>query len=95
MQKIAQHKGDDPFDLSHVLAYLGIARARTLIGDKAGARQAYEQFFAMWRNADRDVPVLVQAKAEYAKISTSTRSRATSSDAPPTAPARSVDRPAA
>jgi len=51
-----------------VLAYLGLARACTLQGDKAKAQAAYQKFFAIWRDADPDIPVLKQAKAEYVKL---------------------------
>jgi hypothetical protein len=37
-------------------------------GDSAKAKSAYEEFFALWKNADADVPVLVQAKGAYAKL---------------------------
>jgi tetratricopeptide (TPR) repeat protein len=51
-----------------VLAYLGLARACTLQGDKAKAQAAYQKFFAIWRDADPDIRVLKQAKAEYVKL---------------------------
>jgi eukaryotic-like serine/threonine-protein kinase len=50
------------------LSQLGLARARAMTGDAAGARTAYQDFFALWKDADPDVPVLKQAKAEYAKL---------------------------
>jgi eukaryotic-like serine/threonine-protein kinase len=50
------------------LAQLGLARAYALQGDAAKARTAYQDFLALWKDADPDVPVLQQAKAEYAKI---------------------------
>ena len=50
------------------LAHLGLARARTMSGDKAGAKIAYQDFFGIWRDADADVPILQEAKAEYAKL---------------------------
>ena len=50
------------------LSKLGLARARALAGDTAGARTAYQDFFAFWKDADSDIPVLQQAKAEYAKL---------------------------
>ena len=37
-------------------------------GDKEGARKAYEDFFALWKDADPDIPILKEAKAEYAKL---------------------------
>jgi eukaryotic-like serine/threonine-protein kinase len=50
------------------LSQLGIARAYALKSEPAKARTAYQDFLAMWKDADADVPVLVQAKAEYAKL---------------------------
>jgi eukaryotic-like serine/threonine-protein kinase len=50
------------------LAHLGLGRAYVLQGDTAKARTAYQDFLALWKDADGDVPVLQQAKAEYAKI---------------------------
>jgi tetratricopeptide (TPR) repeat protein len=50
------------------MAHLGLARAYALSGDKAKSRAAYQDFFALWNNADPDIPVLKQAKAEYAKL---------------------------
>jgi eukaryotic-like serine/threonine-protein kinase len=50
------------------LHQLGLARAYTLKGDKAQARTAYQDFFAMWKDADPDIPILKEAKTEYAKL---------------------------
>ena len=50
------------------LAYLGLARAYTLQGDITKARAAYDEFFALWKDADQNIPVLKQAKLEYAKL---------------------------
>ena len=50
------------------LAHLGLGRAFALQGDAAKARTAYQDFLALWKDADPDVPILQQAKAEYAKI---------------------------
>jgi eukaryotic-like serine/threonine-protein kinase len=50
------------------LAYLGIARAYALSGDTQKARAAYQDFSALWKDADPDIPILKQAKAEYAKL---------------------------
>ena len=44
------------------------ALAPALSGDKTGARKAYQDFFALWQHADPDIPVLKQAKSEYAKL---------------------------
>ncbi|HLM24458.1 MAG TPA: hypothetical protein VK274_05335, partial [Pyrinomonadaceae bacterium] len=53
---------------AHVLAYLGLGRAAAISGDTAGARKAYQDFFALWKDADPDVPVLVQARKEYEQL---------------------------
>jgi serine/threonine protein kinase/Flp pilus assembly protein TadD len=67
-QKILDHPGVIVnFPLS-ALSHLGLARARALSGDNAGARTAYQDFFALWKNADPDLPILKRAKAEYAKL---------------------------
>jgi hypothetical protein len=50
------------------LAHLGLGRAYSLSGDAAKAKAAYQDFFALWKNADPDVPLLAQAKAEFAKL---------------------------
>lgn len=50
------------------LAHLQIGRAFVMQGDVAKARDAYQNFFALWKDADPDIPILKQAKAEYAKL---------------------------
>lgn len=47
---------------------LGLGRAYAMAGDKAQAKKAYEAFFAEWKNADADLPVLAAAKKEYAGL---------------------------
>jgi len=67
-QKIFDHPGVIVnFPLS-ALSHLGLGRARALAGDTAGARTAYQDFFALWRDADPDIPILKEAKTEYAKL---------------------------
>jgi hypothetical protein len=51
-----------------VLAHLGLGRAYALSGDKARAKSAYQNFLTIWKDADPDIPMLKQAKAEYAKL---------------------------
>jgi tetratricopeptide (TPR) repeat protein len=65
-QKILDHRGIDPFDFA--LANLGLARAYVLQKDTAKARIKYQDFFALWKDADPDIPVLKKAKAEFAKL---------------------------
>ena len=50
------------------LARLGLARAYVVQGDTAKAKAAYQNFLALWKDADPDVPVLKEAQAEYAKL---------------------------
>ena len=49
-------------------AHLGLARAYVLQGDTAKARGAYQDFLALWKDADSDIPILKQAKAEYERL---------------------------
>jgi len=51
-----------------VLAHLQLGRAYAMQGDAAKAKAAYENFLLLWKDADPDIPVLKQAKAEYAKL---------------------------
>ena len=67
-QKILDHAGIVGNEPIGALAHLGLARAYALSGDNAKAKTAYGKFFALWEKADADVPVLVQAKGEFAKL---------------------------
>ena len=57
-----------PLNMFVALARLGLGRAYVLMGDKVKAKAAYEDFLTQWKDADPDIPVLQQAKAEYAKL---------------------------
>ena len=67
-QKYLDHRGINASFPRHALALVGLARAFTLIGNTARARKAYEDFFAMWSEADPDIPFLLEARAEYQKL---------------------------
>jgi serine/threonine protein kinase/Flp pilus assembly protein TadD len=67
-QKILDHWGIAPNDPIHAFARLGLARAYALSGDSAKAKTAYQDFLALWKDADPDLPILKQAKSEYAKL---------------------------
>jgi hypothetical protein len=67
-QKILDHRGAVTNGIIGALAHLGLARAYALQGDTAKARVAYQDFFALWKDADPDTPVLISAKSEYAKL---------------------------
>ncbi len=70
-QKILDRRGlaSIPFiDVVYPLAHLGMARAAAMQGDTSKARKYYQDFFALWKDADPDIPLLIAAKAEYAKL---------------------------
>jgi eukaryotic-like serine/threonine-protein kinase len=67
-QKVLDHRGIVLNSPVGALAYLGLARGQAASGDKAGARTAYQDFFALWKDADPDIPILIAAKSEYAKL---------------------------
>ena len=79
-RKILDHKGASwgstwiypNWGLSYSISYLGLARASALTGDTAKADKAFQDFFALWKDADADIPILKQAKAEYAKLQPAT-----------------------
>jgi eukaryotic-like serine/threonine-protein kinase len=67
-QKIVDHPGAVVNDSVGAFARLGLARAYALSGDTQKARTAYQDFLALWKDADPDIPILKQAEAEYAKL---------------------------
>jgi eukaryotic-like serine/threonine-protein kinase len=67
-QKFIDHRGVIAHFPWGALARLGLARAYALQGDNANARAAYDDFLTLWKDADPDIPLLKQAKAEYAKL---------------------------
>jgi len=67
-QKLIDNPG---FSVRHVigpLAWLQLGRAQKMMGDAAATRKSYETFLDLWKNADPDVPIYQQAKAEYARL---------------------------
>jgi eukaryotic-like serine/threonine-protein kinase len=67
-QKILAHRGVVLNEPIAATARVELARAYAMQGDTAKARAAYEEFFALWKDADSDVPVLMAAKAEYGRL---------------------------
>ena len=65
---IVDHPGIRPSVAGHSLAKLGLGRAYVMTGDAAKARGAYQDFLTLWKDADPDIPILKEAKAEYAKL---------------------------
>jgi tetratricopeptide (TPR) repeat protein len=67
-QKIVDHRGLVLSDPIGALARLQLGRAYAMAGDKAKAKAAYDDFLGLWKDADSDVPVLRQARVEYARL---------------------------
>jgi len=75
-RKIVDHKGANwgatwvhsYWGQFYALSYLGMARGSALAGDTAKAKKAFRDFFELWKDADPDIPILQQAKAEHAKL---------------------------
>jgi DNA-binding winged helix-turn-helix (wHTH) protein/tetratricopeptide (TPR) repeat protein len=75
-ERILDHRGSDPFSPFHAIALLGLARARAMTRDVTGSLQAYERFLAGWKEADADVPVLLEARSECDRLTSGTTLRA-------------------
>jgi hypothetical protein len=67
-QKILDHRGQAPLSVLYPLAHLGLARAAAMNGEATRARQAYQDFFPLWKDADADLPLLIEAKKKYEKV---------------------------
>ncbi len=67
-QKLLDHRGIVTNFVTGSLAHLQIGRAYAMMGDTTKAKAAYQDFFTLWKGADPDIPILKQAKAEYAKL---------------------------
>jgi eukaryotic-like serine/threonine-protein kinase len=66
-QKLLDHRGIVVNFPLGTLAHLGLARAYTISGDTAREKTAYKDFLTLWKDADPDIPILKEAKAEFAK----------------------------
>ena len=71
-QKILDHRGIVVSDPVGAMAILQLARADVLSGDKVKGKADYQKFLALWKDADPEVPVFIQAKAEYALLQAAT-----------------------
>ncbi|HYW71974.1 MAG TPA: protein kinase [Pyrinomonadaceae bacterium] len=67
-QKIIDHPGVEPMSPFNALAHLGLARASVLTGDTVKARKEFQDFLAIWKDADSDLPVIVEARKEYEQV---------------------------
>jgi eukaryotic-like serine/threonine-protein kinase len=70
-QRILDRRGVEPISPLYALAYVQQARAYLLTGDRTKARKAYRDFLVLWKEADPDIPILREAKAEYARLTDS------------------------
>jgi tetratricopeptide (TPR) repeat protein len=67
-QKILDHRGIVVNEPIGALAHLQLGRAYAMQGDTAKAEATYQDFLTLWKDADPNIPILKQAKAEYAKL---------------------------
>jgi tetratricopeptide (TPR) repeat protein len=75
-QKILDHKGASwastwrfpNWGLYYSISHVGLARASVLAGDTAKARKAFKDFFELWKDADQNLPILIEAKKTYAAL---------------------------
>ena len=67
-RKILDHRGEGPLSLLWPLAHLTLARASALQGDTAQSRKSYQDFFTLWKDAEPDIPILIEAKREFEKL---------------------------
>ncbi|HKY06435.1 MAG TPA: hypothetical protein VJQ56_16175, partial [Blastocatellia bacterium] len=67
-QKILDNRGAGMDSNLYPLAHLGLARALAIVGDAAQSRKSYEEFFALWKDADQGIPVLKEARQEYQRL---------------------------
>jgi eukaryotic-like serine/threonine-protein kinase len=70
-QKLLDHRGLVGAHVIGALSHLQLARAQRMMGNQAAARKSYEDFLTLWKDADSDIPIYQQAKAEYAKLRSS------------------------
>lgn len=67
-QKLLDHPGIVLNLITAALAHLQLGRAYAMAGDTAKAKVSYQDFLALWKDADPGIPILQEAKAEYAKL---------------------------
>lgn len=67
-RRILEHRGQGPLSVLWPLAHLSLARASAMQGDTAQAKKSYQDFFTLWKDADPDIPILIEAKREFEKL---------------------------
>jgi eukaryotic-like serine/threonine-protein kinase len=67
-RQILEHRGQAPLSTLWPLAHLSLARASAMQGDTLQARKSYQDFFTIWKDADQEIPILIEAKREFEKL---------------------------
>jgi tetratricopeptide (TPR) repeat protein len=67
-QHILDHRGIGPFSPIYFLARLGLARALALAGERDRSHQTYQEFLTLWKDADQNIPVLIEAQREASRL---------------------------
>ena len=67
-KRVLEHRGVVLNSILGALSRLQLARAEVMMGDREGARRQYSDFLVLWKDADPDIPILIAAKSEYAKL---------------------------
>jgi hypothetical protein len=67
-RQILDHRGQAPLSTLWPLAHLSLARASAMQGDPLQARKSYQDFFTIWKDADQEIPILIEAKREFEKL---------------------------
>jgi serine/threonine protein kinase/tetratricopeptide (TPR) repeat protein len=67
-QKVIDRPGIVETAMQGALSHLQLGRAQAMIGNQAAARKSYQDFFTLWKDADPDIPIYKQARAEYARL---------------------------
>jgi len=67
-RRILDHRGQGPLSSLWPLAHLTLARTSAMQSDTAQARQSYQDFFTLWKDADQDLPILIEARREFEKL---------------------------
>jgi eukaryotic-like serine/threonine-protein kinase len=81
-EKVIVHRGWPEWEVFAPLAQLGLARAYAMQGERENSRKAYDDFFTTWKDADPDIPILKQARAEYKKLAATTPASASRKGSP-------------
>jgi tetratricopeptide (TPR) repeat protein len=67
-QRILDHQGAEITSPLYALSYLGLARSLASAGNTTRSQKSYQDFFSLWKEADPDIPILMQAREEYSKL---------------------------